>query len=452
MSIEGDTITDDNKNKQSTKIRVAFHLSPSIRNNRSQLEVPTEPMAVPSNIRKRGLSAIVNHLLDRGDKDDSDASDDDSDGDDDKLPAIPFDFLLNDKLLRLPLDSAARNMGLSTEHALELYYFPARLPPKREGESEILPDWIMVMDYCNANDDGDSSNGLLFTGGADGIIRTFEEHKKKEKGGGNDRELKNGCSISAHTGPIKCMSSSSFHQGGGSNNTYIATGSMDQTLVTHVYDSKRDVLNLHAVYSGGHGNSISSVVLAASGGGDGKQIMASGDWDGGLAIWNVPTGNDNDVSGAAAGGGGNSKSSKKRKDNNSNSTSANNEGGGTAIQEVQPIHSVRAHSSNISGLAWGYNSGDGSSSSSLPTTLLTGSWDHGLKVYDTTRMDCILALNGSRVVTSLSRCSNSDVVATGSPDCTVRLWDMRTNGDGSSGSQLADKTLRQRYVSTKATP
>jgi ribosome biogenesis protein YTM1 len=448
MFIEGETITDDNKNKQSTKIRVAFHLSPSIRNNRSQLEVPTEPMAVPSNIRKRGLSAIVNHLLDRGNKDDSDSdASDGSSGDDDKLPAISFDFLLNDKLLRLPLDSAARNMGLSTEHALELYYFPARLPPKREGESEILPDWIMVMDYCG----DDSNNGLLFTGGADGVIRTFEEHKKK-KGGGDGGELKNGCSISAHTGPIKCMSSSSFHQGGGSNNTYIATGSMDQTLLTHVYDSKRDVLNLHAVYSGGHGNSISSVVLAASGGGDGKQIMASGDWDGGLAIWNVPTGNDNDVSGAAAGGGGNSKSSKKRKDNNSNSTSANNEGGGTAIQEVQPIHSARAHSSNISGLAWGYNNGGDGSSSSLPTTLLTGSWDHGLKVYDTTRMDCILALNGSRVVTSLSRCSNSDVVATGSPDCTVRLWDMRTNGDGSSGSQLADKTLRQRYVSTKATP
>lgn len=446
MSIEGETITDDNinnNNKQSTKIRVAFHLSPSIRNNRSQLELPTEPMAVPSNIRKRGLSAIVNHLLDRGDKDDSDGSDDDSDGED-KLPAIPFDFLLNDKLLRLPLDSAARNMGLSTEHALELYYFPARLPPKREGESEILPDWIMVMDYCNANVDdgsGDSNNGFLFTGGADGVIRTFEEHKKKKEKGG---ELKNGCSISAHTGPIKCMSSSSsFYQGGG-NTTFIATGSMDQTLVTHVYDSKRDVLNLHAVYSGGHGNSISSVVLASDGGGDGgKQLMASGDWDGGLAIWNVPTGDDG---GAAVEGGGNSKSSKKRKDNNSNSTSANNEGGETSIQEAQPIHSVRAHSSNISGLAWGYNNGDGSSS--VPTTLLTGSWDHGLKVYDTTRMDCILALNGSRVVTSLSRCSNSDVVATGSPDCTVRLWDMRTNGDGSSGSQLADKTLRQRYVST----
>ena len=432
---------DINNNKQpTTKIRVSFLLSPSIRHNRHQLELPNEPMAVPSNIRKRGLSAIVNHLLDRGDKDDDEDSNDDDD-DEVRLPAIPFDFLLNDKLLRLPLDSAARNMGLSTEHALELHYFPARLPPKKEGESEQLPDWIMVMDYCG-------EENRLFTGGADGIIRTFEQQQQQQQQqkGHEGGELRGGCSISAHTGPIKCISSLTSSS---SKNTYIATGSMDQTLVTHAYNSKKkkkdeeDSLNLHAVYSGGHGNSISSVVLA---GGDGKQLMASGDWDGGLAIWNVPGSSNDDGSGDSSNGSG--KSSKKRKDNNSNSTSlssssSSNQGG---IQEVQPIHSVRAHSSNISGLAWGYNSGSSSSSSSLPSTLLTGSWDHGLKVYDISRMDCILALNGSRVVTSLSRCSNSDVVATGSPDCTVRLWDMRTNGDGSSGSQIADKTLRQRYV------
>lgn len=398
-------------------------------------------MAVPSNIRKRGLSAIVNHLLDRGDThDDSDASSDDDEEDEDRLPAIPFDFLLNDKLLRLPLDSAARNMGLSTEHALELHYFPARLPPKKDGESEQLPDWIMVMDY-------NSVENRLLCGGADGVIRTFVQQHAKEEGGGG--ELRSGCVISAHSGPIKCMSSLTdvaSNDDGSSGMTYIATGSMDQTLVTHAYNSKKDEMSLHAVYSGGHGNSISSVALAgaaAAADDDGKRIMASGDWDGGLSIWNVPgssssSSSNDDVGGDTTG----SKASKKRKDNNSKSTSSSNDGS-AAIQEVQPIQSVRAHSSNISGLAWGYNN---NSSTILPSTLLTGSWDHGLKVYDVSRMDCILALNGSRVVTSLSRCSNSDVVATGSPDCTVRLWDMRTNGDGSSGSQIADKTLRQRYV------
>ena len=54
----------------------------------------------------------------------------------------------------------------------------------------------------------------------------------------------------------------------------------------------------------------------------------------------------------------------------------------------------------------------------------------------------ILALNGSKVVTSLGRCHNSNVVATGHPDCCVRLWDMRINKGGEGN--LFDGTLRPR--------
>jgi len=394
-------LDDEMRDVEETKIRVSFILSPSIRNDREALELPSEPIAVPASIRKKGLSAVVNHLLDRDvAKDDGDSSSSDDSGDDeDKLPSIPFDFLINDKLLRLPLDSAARKEGLSLEHALELHYFPARLPPKKEGESESLPDWINCMSYCSAG----SIDGLLFTGGADGVIRSFTSRKG---------ELKSSASISAHTAPIKCLSSIQQSD----STKLIATGSMDQTLITHVYD--HDSIKLHAVYSGGHTNTISCVALNS----DDNVLMASGDWDGGLTLWKTPSGSSDSK---------NVRVSKKSKGNAGSATDAS-----TNPQEVKPLQAIKAHSSNISGVAFGFQSS---------TTLLTGSWDHGLKVYDTTRMDCVLAINGSRVVTSLSRCSNSNVVATSSADYTVQLWDMRTSNSDAGDVGRMDKSLRQSH-------
>lgn len=441
--------SDDNDEFPETKLRISFILSPSLlrtnnNNNQQQyelLKLSTDPIAVPASLRKRGLSTVVNHLLDRKlpkeDKSDS-GSDDDEDEDESKLPAIPFDFLLNNKLLRLPLESAVRKEGLNTEQAIEIQYFPARLPPKQEGESENLPDWINVMDYAAVdvddenNENGGRSGGMLFTGGADGSIRSFHSSDSKSP-------LQQKCSVAAHTAPIKCLStSSSIFDVNNNTKTLVATGSMDQTLITHLYNTTNNTLDLHAVYSGGHTNSIGSVALMqhnSSNEGNNNTLMASGDWDGGLAIWSVPSGAADAVEQQTE------SNPKKRKGGSKEAKSTSisdneNVNNVTAVQEVKPIQAIKAHSSNISGVQWGYGN-------NADQTIITGSWDHGLKVYDINRMDCILALNGSRVVTSLSRCSNSNVVATSSPDCTVRLWDMRTNGDGNNtNSSGIDKSLR----------
>ncbi len=377
------------------QIRISLVLAKSCQDR--SLEVPSDPIAVPSSTRKKGLSAIINHLLDRRISNDTKGSEDDdsevSDDDEDKLPAIPFDFLLSNKLLRMSVEAAARREGLSLEQAVEIQYFPARLAPEGEGESESLPDWISAMS---------SSPGLLCTGNCDGSIRLFNA---------NNDDFGQTDVVKAHSGPVKCISSSCLPDN--SDLTVIASGCMDQTLVTHTY-AKGGKMALHAVYSGGHFSSINSLKLLSE---NNVLTMASADWDGGLCLWKVPTsGSDNEEP-----------RGKRRK-----GISTDND----EVKEVSPYFSFKVHSNNVSGIAWSNESSN---------TLITSSWDHSIKTWDVESQNNILTLNGSKVVTCLGRCHNSDVVATGHPDCSVRLWDMRSSSKNEG--KVFDNTLRPRYVS-----
>uniref|UniRef100_A0A7S3Q0R3 Ribosome biogenesis protein WDR12 homolog n=1 Tax=Chaetoceros debilis TaxID=122233 RepID=A0A7S3Q0R3_9STRA len=380
----------------SEQIRISLVLSKSC-NDRS-LEVPADPIAVPSTTRKKGLSAIINHLLDRNISNNDDGNDSDSersDDDEEKLPAIPFDFLLNNKLLRMSVEAAARREGLSLEQAVEIQYFPARQAPEEEGESESLPEWISAMS---------SSSDLLWTGNCDGSIRLFSP--ANEKGSLIQTDV-----VKAHSGPIKCLSSSTSHDN--VDSTIVATGSMDQTLLTHSYETGGKLV-LHTVYTGGHTSSINSVRLLCDKSG---VTMASGDWDGGLCIWKVPSDTN--------------ESAKPREKRRKGSSDAND-----AVREASPFYCFKAHSNNISGISW---------SSESSNTIITSSWDHSIKTWDVESQNNILTLNGSKVVTALGRCHNSDVVATGHPDCTVRLWDMRSSSKNEGN--VFDNTLRPSHRS-----
>lgn len=370
------------------QIRISLVLSKGCSDK--SLAVPTDPIAIPSMTRRKGLSAIINHLLDR--KVVPDNNDDDNvstaSDDEDKLPAIPFDFLLNNKLLRMSVEAAARKEGLSLEKAVEIQYFPARNAPEGKGESEELPDWISAMSY---------SSRVLCIGNCDGSIRIFND----------ENGLDQVDVIKAHAGPIKCISVHSVPEQ--VEKIMFASGSMDHTLLTHSYDKGGNAA-LHAVYSGGHSSSISSVRLASS---NSNLKMASGEWNGGLCIWDVPSSDDDDSAPA-----------KKKKKGTVASTE---------VKEVSPKVSFKAHNQNISGIEWSLQSFK---------TLITASWDHSIKTWDIETQNNILTLNGSKVVTCISRCHNSDVVATGHPDCSVRLWDMRTSG--ANEGNVFDGSLRPR--------
>jgi len=427
MPDAGATLENDELN-EGNQIRISLVLDASVGTKETPdgepLEVPSDPIAVPATTRRRGLSAIINHLLDRkvekdakGGSDDESGSESDSDDDEeDKLPPITFDFLVNGRLLRTGVEAAARREGLSLETAVKVHYFPAARAPTGDGESEELPDWITAMSSCctsggRAKAAGDAN--VLFAGSADGAIRAF---------GCDEGGITELSTIGAHAGSIKCIASlpddsTSSAEGG----CLVASGSIDQTLVIHRMEKNK--LALHSVFSGGHTNSICSVALMRQS--QGRSVMASGDWDGNLSVWKV--------SSASASGDGNSsstnKASKKKQKTSSASATA------VEVEEVRPASSWKAHASNISGMAYTHGSNG--------AKLITGSWDHSLKVHDLERQDCILTLNGSRVVTALGRCHNSDVVASAHPDCTVRLWDMRVHTKaGAESTSVSDTTLR----------
>ena len=358
------------------QIRVAFVLDASVTNR--DLEVPTEPIAVPADLRRKGLSAVINHLLGRriGENDENE---------DDKSEALPFDFLINGKLLRTGVESAARRYGLSLEHAIQLTYFPAQEAPQESGKGQPIPDWIGTLKF---------SNNQVVTGGYDGAIRLHSVRGDFLETVGTAK---------AHSGPIKCMSVAE-HRGG----IMIATGSLDQTLVVYTCNNVTNSLDLHATYAEGHTASIGCIDLS-------PQRMVSGDWDGGLSIWdlNVSRTEDDNRNGA-----------KRQKSSNG----ANN----NTSTAVKPLVSFGGHGSQISGVAWIPN---------CDNKFVTGSWDHSVKVWDAEKQDCLLTLNGSRVVACMDLSSHSQVLATGHPDCTVRLWDVRTNNTEST-SLVADSSLK----------
>jgi len=269
------------------------------------------------------------------------------------------------------------------------------------------------MDYRRFSTDG--GGGALFTGGYDGTVRAFSS---------DGTEITNGRS---QGGPIKCLSCR-YEEGV----VQVATGSMDQTLVTHSYSVGDGTLRLEGLYSGGHFDAVTSVSFL-----DGSHYMASGDGSGGLCLWKVPDVSSLGDEGTAPEETEGRDGSKKRRTNSSSSTS------GTAatsnnITTITPTATWKAHTHTISGLSW-------STATNPQKHLFSASWDYGLKVWDVERQDCLLTLNGSRVVSAFDKCvgaaGSSDVVATGHPDCTVRLWDMRVGGGKAGESKGVSESV-----------
>ena len=92
--------SDSESSNEGEQIRVSLRLAASVKDR--TLEVPTEPIAVPADIGRKGLSAVVNHLLGRpipGEDDDDSDNASNTSSESDKLPQLNLEFILGKSML-----------------------------------------------------------------------------------------------------------------------------------------------------------------------------------------------------------------------------------------------------------------------------------------------------------------------------------------------------------------
>lgn len=258
MNIE--TPADQNEeNSRRVQVRFITKLKPP-------QKVPSNSIAIPSNLTRFGLSSVVNNLLQAVNP---------------EWKSEPFDFLINGELVRMSLEQFLLAKGISAEKVLEIEYIKAVVPQKEE-EPSLHDDWVSAVDGSNP--------GFIITGCYDNLGRVW-------KAGGVCTHI-----LEGHCGAV---SSVNIIKSDGLKHVTVATASKDQTLRLWKFDAEELVNHPKKIRSfkilRGHKASVHSIAAETSG-----NMVCSGSWDCTISLWRA---NDSDAAG-------NQVSIKKRKGNN----------------------------------------------------------------------------------------------------------------------------------------
>ncbi|PSR87723.1 Ribosome biogenesis protein [Actinidia chinensis var. chinensis] len=283
MDINGDV------EEFSRRIQVRF-----VTKLKSPLKIPSSSIALPSNLTRMGLSALVNNLLQSGNAD---------------WKPEPFDFLINGELVRMSLEEFLLAKGISAEKILEIEYIKA-VAPRKEEEPSLHDDWVSAVDGSNP--------GFIVTGSYDGLGRIWKA------AGLCSHVLEGHGAVVTSVSIIKPKGMES------STVVSIATASKDRTLRLWKFDAEESFDHPKKIRSykilTGHNASVQSVTAQPSG-----DMVCSGSWDCRIKLWRT---NELDK-------GGDSVSIKKRKmDNEDEESQSQGEAVSTLVGHTQCVSSV----------------------------------------------------------------------------------------------------------------
>uniref|UniRef100_A0A5B7AT01 Ribosome biogenesis protein WDR12 homolog n=1 Tax=Davidia involucrata TaxID=16924 RepID=A0A5B7AT01_DAVIN len=237
MDVDGDV----EESSRRVQVRFVTKLQPPFK-------APRTSIAIPSNLTRMGLSAVVNNLLKAGNAD---------------WKLEPFDFLIDGELVRMSLEEFLLAKGISAEKILEIEYIKA-VAPRKEEEPSLHDDWVSAVDGSNPR--------FILTGCYDGLGRIW-------KAAGLCTHILEGHSAAVTS--VSIIKSKGVESG---TDVLVATASKDRTLRLWKFDAEESMDHPMKIRAfkilRGHNASVQSVAAQPSG-----DMVCSGSWDCRINLW-----------------------------------------------------------------------------------------------------------------------------------------------------------------------
>ncbi|XP_012224179.2 ribosome biogenesis protein WDR12 homolog [Linepithema humile] len=275
---------------------------------------------------------------------------------------VEFDFLVCSQFLRTSLLEHIQERSGSIEELIEVEYVE-KYPSPEPKNCLIHDDWVSAVASCGKK--------WILTGSYDNMLHIWTLKGKHH------------LVIPGHTSPVKAVAWISLND----DKASFVSSSMDQTCMIWDWDiTKNSVECVHICK--GHKGSVEAVGINHD-----KTLMATGAWDNMLYIWSTST-QEEDNDGESA--------SKKAKSEFANKTKV-------------PKCAMKGHKQAISGIVW-----------CDKTEIVTGSWDHTIKIWDSELGGIKHEIHGDKCFFSIDYSPLARAVIAGSADQHVRLYDPRS--------------------------